>query len=385
MKKICVVTGSRAEYGLLQPLMEKIKQDQELILQVIATGMHLSPEFGLTYKQIQQDEYEIDAKIECLLSADTQTGVTKSIGMGMIGFADAYERLLPDMIILLGDRFEILAAATAALVARIPISHLHGGELTEGAIDDAIRHAITKMSHLHFTSTEVYRKRVIQLGENSEHVYNVGALGVENIKTIKLLSQEELQKMLEFDISEDYALITFHPVTIENNSTKKQFQNLLNVLGSFKQLKLIFTKANADAEGRSINQMIDTFVDRYPQRAIAFASMGQIGYLSALKYCKVVIGNSSSGIIEAPSFNKPVVNIGDRQKGRVRSGTVLDCKEGEAAILKALTYALSEEFEAIVLASHNPYEGKQTSSQVIKSIKKYLLEGHSLKKKFYDR
>lgn len=385
MKKICVVTGSRAEYGLLQPLMEKIKQDQELILQVIATGMHLSPEFGLTYKQIERDGYKLDSKIECLLSSDTQAGVTKSIGLGMIGFADAYERLVPDMIILLGDRFEILAAATAALVARIPIGHLHGGELTEGAIDDAIRHAITKMSHLHFTSTEAYRKRVIQLGENPEHVYNVGALGVENVKAIQLLHQEELQQKLGFDISGDYALITFHPVTAENNRAKEQFQNLLNVLEHFKRLKLIFTKANADAEGRSINQMIDAFVDRNSQRAISFTSMGQTRYLSALKYCKVVIGNSSSGIIEAPSFHKPVVNIGDRQKGRVRSSTIIDCKEDETAILKALDYALSQEFETIAANSDNPYRGKQTSSQIIQAIKKYLLQEHDFKKKFYDR
>jgi len=385
MKKVCVITGSRAEYGILRPLIDRLRNDEDIELQVIATGMHLSPEFGLTYRQIEQDGYKINEKIETLLSSDTTVGISKSIGLGLISFSEAYQRLKPDLIIILGDRYEIFAAASAAMVFKIPIAHLHGGELTEGAIDEAIRHAITKMSYLHFTSTEVYRQRVIQLGEAPERVYNVGALGVENIKKMKLLTQYTLEEQLQFKFDKKIALITFHPVTLENKTSQEQFEVLLKAIDSFKDLKIIFTKANADTDGRIINDMIDEYVNRHEDRCIAFTSMGQERYLSALKYSSIVIGNSSSGIIEAPSFNIPTVNIGDRQKGRIKSSSVIDCKVDSVQIKQAIEYGLTKYDQNPQVENSNPYEKDNTSDQIIKYIKIFFKQSAStLKKKFYD-
>ena len=324
-RKVCVVTGTRAEYGLLRWVMEEIRESASLELQVIATGMHLSPEFGLTYRDIEADGFRIDRKVEMLLSADTPSGISKSMGVAMIGFADAYDQLRPDLLLVLGDRYEILAAVTAAMIAQVPIAHLHGGETTEGAFDEAIRHSITKMSHLHFVAAEEYRKRVIQLGENPDRVFQVGGLGIDNIHRLPLLSREALEEALDFSLGERNLLITFHPVTLEQNSSLKQMKELLTALKLQERTKLILTMPNADTEGRVLFGMIEEFVRQNPERAKAFTSLGQLRYLSCLQHVDAVIGNSSSGLAEAPSFRIGTVNIGDRQQGRLKAESVIDC------------------------------------------------------------
>ena len=385
MKRIGIMTGTRAEYGLLKPLMQEINKDNDLELYLIVSGMHLSPEFGMTYQEIEEDGFEINAKVEMLLSSDSPAGISKSIGLGVIGFADEFQRADLDMLILLGDRYEALSAAISAMVMRIPIAHLHGGELTEGAIDEGIRHSITKMSYLHFTSTEQYRNRVIQLGENPERVFYVGALGVENIKKINLMTKEELEKSIHFEIDENTVVVTYHPVTLENNTVEEQFLNLLKVLDRNPKIRMIFTKANADTNGRIVNELIDKYTAQNSERACAFMSLGQKRYLSALKYCRIVIGNSSSGIIEAPSFGKPIINIGDRQKGRICADSVINCGYTQQEIQQAMETALTEEFENKARNCRNPYEKENTAANIISVIKDYLLNDKiKLKKGFYD-
>lgn len=387
-RKICVVTGSRAEYGLLIPLLKRIQQDPHVTLQIVATAMHLSPEFGLTYRDIKADGFKIDKKIELLLSSDTAVGITKSMGLAFVGFADAFAELKPDILVLLGDRFETFCAAASGCVARVPIAHIHGGEITEGAIDDAFRHAITKMSHLHFTSTEEYRQRVIQLGENSDRVFNVGAIGIENIKNLPLLAKDKLEKDLGFNLGERYFLVTFHPVTLERDSAENQFKELLSALGqvildSDDKVKILFTKANADTEGRIINQLIDDYVASQSDGSIAITSMGQLRYLSAMKHAAVVIGNSSSGIIEAPSFKVPTVNIGDRQKGRVHAKSVFNCEPESSAIRRGIETVLSPSFVDGLANMSNPYEGQRTSTEIVETIKRIKLD-NLIMKRFYD-
>lgn len=385
MKRIGIMTGTRAEYGLLKPLMQEINKDNDLELYLIVSGMHLSPEFGMTYKEIEEDGFEINAKVEMLLSSDSPVGISKSIGLGIIGFADEFQRADLDMLILLGDRYEALSAAICAMVMRIPIAHLHGGELTEGAIDEGIRHSITKMSYLHFTSTEEYRRRVIQLGENPERVFCVGAIGVENIKKINLMTKEELERSIHFEIDENTVIVTYHPVTLENNTVEEQFLNLLEVLDRNPKIRMIFTKANADTNGRIVNELIDKYTAQNSERACAFMSLGQKRYLSALKYCRIVIGNSSSGIIEAPSFGKPIINIGDRQKGRICADSVINCGYTQQEIQRAMETALTEEFENKARNCRNPYEKENTAANIISVIKDYLLNDKiKLKKGFYD-
>ena len=385
MKRIGIMTGTRAEYGLLKPLMQEINKDNDLELYLIVSGMHLSPEFGMTYKEIEEDGFEINAKVEMLLSSDSPAGISKSIGLGVIGFADEFQRADLDMLILLGDRYEALSAAISAMVMRIPIAHLHGGELTEGAIDEGIRHSITKMSYLHFTSTEEYRRRVIQLGENPERVFCVGAIGVENIKKINLMTKEELERSIHFEIDENTVIVTYHPVTLENNTVEEQFLNLLEVLDRNPKIRMIFTKANADTNGRIVNELIDKYAAQNSERACAFVSLGQKRYLSALKYCRIVIGNSSSGIIEAPSFGKPIINIGDRQKGRICADSVINCGYTQQEIQQAMETALTEEFENKASNCRNPYEKENTAANIISVIKDYLLNDKiKLKKGFYD-
>lgn len=385
MKRIGIMTGTRAEYGLLKPLMQEINKDNDLELYLIVSGMHLSPEFGMTYQEIEEDGFEINAKVEMLLSSDSPAGISKSIGLGVIGFADEFQRADLDMLILLGDRYEALSAAISAMVMRIPIAHLHGGELTEGAIDEGIRHSITKMSYLHFTSTEQYRNRVIQLGENPERVFYVGALGVENIKKINLMTKEELERSIHFEIDENTVIVTYHPVTLENNTVEEQFLNLLEVLDRNPKIRMIFTKANADTNGRIVNELIDKYAAQNSERACAFVSLGQKRYLSALKYCRIVIGNSSSGIIEAPSFGKPIINIGDRQKGRICADSVINCGYTQQEIQQAMETALTEEFENKARNCRNPYEKENTAANIISVIKDYLLNDKiKLKKGFYD-
>lgn len=381
--KICIVTGSRAEYGIMKPLFLHFSNGREVDLQVIVTGMHLSPEFGFTYQEIEEDGFPITEKIEILLSSATAIGVSKSLGLACISFSEAFERLKPDLILLLGDRYEIFAAATAALLTNIPIAHLHGGELTEGAVDDAFRHSITKMSTLHFTSTENYRKRVIQLGEQPSHVFSFGALGVENVKQVSLLTKQELEANLRFTIESPFAVITFHPVTLEQHSTREQFSSLLEALNRFPKMTLLFTKANSDAEGQIINQMIEEYV-KTRKNAIVFASLGQQKYFSTLQFADVVIGNSSSGIIEAPSFHIPTVNIGNRQKGRIYAESVIHCSSDKEAIYKALLQAMDSTMKEKCIHIKNPYEGTDTSKKIVQCILNYLNQNNGEKKKeFY--
>ena len=384
MKKVCVVTATRAEYGLLKPVIEKINKSEKLELQIIVTGAHLSPEFGLTYQEIEKDEYFITAKVEMLLSSDTSVGITKSMAVALMGFADCFEQHRPDMVVLLGDRYETLVVAIAAMIAKIPIAHIHGGEITEGAYDDAIRHSITKMSQLHFASTEEYKNRIIQLGEQPECVYNVGALGVENIKKVPLWSKEKLEKNLNFIFEDNTIMVTYHPVTLDYMSSEIQFKNLLQIIDKNKDLRVIFTKANADTDGRIINHMIDEYVEKNKDRCIAFTSLGMIRYLSALQFCKAVVGNSSSGIIEAPSFHIPTVNIGNRQQGRITAKTVIHCGYEVDNIKDALEKALSSNFQQSIKKEDNPYEGINTSYMIVKKIENALSKKIDVKKIFYD-
>ena len=381
-RKICVVTGTRAEYGLLYWLMKEIEADSELQLQLIVTGMHLSPEFGLTYQAIEK-EFKIDKKIEMLLSSDTSIGISKSIGLAQISFAEAYEELKPDILVVLGDRYEIFSATSAAMIAKITIAHLHGGETTEGAFDEAIRHSITKMSHLHFTATEEYRNRVIQLGEHPSRVFNVGGMGVENIKRLKLLSKDEFEKSIDFKLNKKNILATFHPVTLENSTAKEQFQELLNAIDTLRDTNIIFTKANSDADGKVINQMIDEYVAKNSEKSVDFASLGQLRYLSALQFVDAMVGNSSSGLAEAPSFNIGTINIGDRQKGRIKATSVIDCEPVKEEILKAFDKLYSDDFKESLKTVKNPYGEGRASSKVIEKIKKFDLQ-NILKKSFYD-
>lgn len=382
MRKICVVTGTRAEYGLLSGLMRVIQTDPLLELQVIATNMHLSPEFGLTYREIENDGFVINKKVEMLLSADTATSVVKSLGLGMIGFADAYDDLKPDLIVVLGDRYEMLGAVSSALFFQIPVAHISGGDVTEGAYDDAIRHSITKMSHLHFTSTEAYRKRVIQLGEQPSAVFNVGSTGLDNIRQMELLSREVLEESIGFALGEKSMLITYHSVTLENQTAARQMEALLRAVDDT-DYRIIFTKPNSDSDGRVIVSMIDDYVKNHPERSVAFTSLGYLRYLSALQYVDVVVGNSSSGIIEVPSFGIPTVNIGDRQKGRLRADSVIDCAPEEAAIRAALKEVEAPAFREKARRTVNPYEQPDTVQRIFEQIKNYPLDS-IIKKHFYD-
>ncbi|MDP2939779.1 MAG: UDP-N-acetylglucosamine 2-epimerase [Candidatus Omnitrophota bacterium] len=382
--KVCIVTGSRAEYGILHPLLSKIKSDRGFQLQLIATGMHLSSEFGLTYKEIEKDGFKINEKVEMLLSSDTEMGIAESIGLGITGFADAFARLKPDLIVLLGDRFEIFAVAIAAFVMRLPIAHIHGGELTEGAMDDAFRHSITKMSYLHFTSTEEYRRRVIQLGESPERVFNVGALSIDNIRSTKLLKREELEKKLNFTFGKRNVLVTFHPVTLENNTAALQFKELLKALDDFKDLKIIFTKPNADTNGRVIIKLIDKYTRDNRNRAVSIVSLGTQMYFSTIKVVDAVVGNSSSGIIEVPAFGRPIVNIGDRQKGRIKAPSIIDCEPQKNAIYKGIVKAFSVDFRQFCKKVRNPYGDGNAAERITKIIKEKIVKIRSLKKAFYN-
>ena len=384
MKKVCVVTGTRAEYGLLKPVIDKIHKVEDLELQLVATGMHLSPEFGLTYKEIEADGYPVTDKVEMLLSSDTSVGITKSMAVALMGFGECFERLKPDLVVILGDRYEMLMVASAAMVAKIPIAHIHGGEITEGAMDDAIRHSLTKMSHIHFATTQEYRHRIIQLGENPENVFHVGSLGVENIVNETLLDKDAFEDSIGFSVDANTIMVTYHPVTLENIPSKVQFEKLLKVIENNPKLRVIFTKANSDTDGRIINLMIDEFVKEHKERCVAFTSLGRVRYLSALQFCAAVVGNSSSGIIEAPSFHIPTVNIGNRQQGRICADTVINCGYEMEQIQVALDKAFSEEFRVQLPDMNNPYEKAGTSELIVQKIKDMLLNGQGVKKHFYD-
>lgn len=382
-RKICVITGTRAEYGLMRWVMQGIKDDPELTLQIIATGMHLSPEFGLTYREIEQDGFQIDRKVEMLTSSDTSVGIAKSMGLGLIGFADTLNELKPDLIVVLGDRFEIFAAVAAALVARIPVAHLHGGEATEGAFDEAFRHSITKMSHLHFVAAEEYRQRVIQLGEQPERVFLVGGLGIDAIKRTALLDRDALEASLEFQLGAKNLLVTFHPVTLESQSSAQQMSELLAALDQLgDDTHLIFTMPNADNGSRELARMVDDFVSTHPN-ARAYASLGQLRYLSCMQQVDGVIGNSSSGLAEAPSLTTGTVNIGDRQRGRLKAQSVIDCVPQCQAILEAINTLFTTDFRQSLQMMVSPYGDGGASQKIVE-----VLQGHPLggimKKSFYD-
>lgn len=383
MRKICVVTGTRAEYGLLYWLLKEIQADADLQLQLIVTGMHLSPEFGLTWKTIEEDGFTIDAKVEMLLSSDTPVGIAKSIGLGVIGFADTLERLQPDILVVLGDRFEILAATQAALIARIPVAHIHGGELTEGLIDEAIRHSITKMSHLHFVAAEPYRQRVIQLGEQPDQVLNFGAPGLDNIAKLQLLERKQFEQSIDFPLSRQNFLVTFHPVTLSKSGPESAMNELFAALYRFPDASIIFTKPNSDTDGRAISCLIDNYVSKRPDKVKSFVSLGHVRYLSAISHVDLVIGNSSSGLLEAPVFKKPTINIGPRQTGRLKASSVIDCNETCDDIHAAMLQALSSEFQQQLAGVQSLY-GSGNASERIKNHLKHVDISSILMKKFFD-
>ncbi len=382
MRKICIITGTRAEYGLLYWLMKEIDADKDLDLQIVVTGMHLSPEFGNTYQQIEKDGFIINKKVDISLVSDSEVGISKSMGIGMIGFSDVFHYLSPDIIMVLGDRFEVFSAVSVAMIAKIPVAHLHGGEATEGLIDEPIRHSITKMSHLHFTAAKEYKNRVIQLGEQPNRVFNVGGLGIDNINKLKLLSRSNFEKSINFSLGKKNILVTFHSVTLESSTAEMQFKELLNCIDGLKNTKIIFTKANCDTDGRIINSMIDDYVDNH-HNTIAFTSMGQLNYLSALQFVDAVVGNSSSGLHEAPSFRIGTIDIGDRQKGRIKADSVISCEPVKESICIAFENLYSEEFQHIVNNVENPYGKGGASRKIIRVIKGANLN-NIVKKSFYD-
>ena len=381
MRKICIVTGTRAEYGLLYWLMREIDSDLDLELQIIATGMHLAPEFGLTYRVIEEDGFAITAKVEMQLSSDTPAGIAKSIGLGVIGFADALQSLQPDLMVVLGDRYEVLAAVQVALVARIPVAHIHGGETTEGAIDESIRHAVTKMSQLHFVAAEPYRSRLIRMGEDPATVFNVGAPGLENLRRLPLLDKSELERSIDFELATPCFLVTYHPATLGSTAPPVAMQALLDALDHFPEARIIITKPNSDADGRILAQLVDDYAQRQQGRVAVFTSLGQLRYLSALRLVDAVIGNSSSGIIEAPACHTPTVNIGERQSGRLKADSVIDCGESAESIVAAINKALAPEFRDSVKRSLSRYGSGDSAARIKEQLKQADLRA---RKHFYD-
>lgn len=380
-RKICIVTGSRAEYGLLYCLMKEINGDTDLQLQIVATGMHLSPEFGLTFQQIEADGFTIDAKVEMLLSSDSPVGIAKSMGVGVIGFADALDRLKPDILVVLGDRFEMLAATQVAMVARIPIAHIHGGETTEGAFDEGIRHAITKMAQWHFVAAEPYRKRVIQLGETSDRVFNFGAPGLDYIQRLEWMDRSSLEKSLAFKLATPVFLVTYHPATLGQREPIGAMNELLAALDEFSDATVVFTYPNADTGGRVLIARLNQWVAANNHRATACASLGQQRYLSLMRESDVILGNSSSALTEAPVLKKATVNIGDRQKGRLKATSVLDAEENKDAIVTAIHKALSEDFRAGLPATKSLYGSGNVSRRVKNTLKVVSIR---LQKSFFD-
>lgn len=382
MRKICFVTGTRAEYGLLSRLMRLVKEDKDLQLQVIATNMHLMPEYGETYKEIEKDGFTIDKKVYMHKPSDDAHGIISSMAEEMQGMNDALSELKPDILVLLGDRYEILVAAQVALIHRIPIAHIHGGEVTEGAFDDAIRHSVTKMSSLHFTSCDEYRHRVIQMGEQPSRVFDVGSLGVENIKAVPLMTKDELEASLDFKIDTQTILVTYHPVTLGGDPAK-DIREFLDALDQFKDLKVIFTMPNSDTGRDAIALAVENYVKNHSNRAKAYTSLGLKRYLSTLQFVEAAVGNSSSGIIEVPSFGIPTLNIGDRQKGRLASKSVVNCGTSKDEVIVGLKLCLSEEMQKAAKTYENPYAKPDTANLIYQELKNVVLAGLNLKT-FYD-
>jgi len=383
-RRLCIITGSRAEWGLFYPLAKEIKKNKDLFnLQIVATGSHLSSKFGLTYKEIERDGFSIDRMVKILLPGDAERDIAKSVGMGIMSITDSIKLLKPDIVFLLGDRFETFAAAVVSLFLKIPIAHIHGGELTEGSLDDSLRHAITKMAYLHFVSTEIYRNRVIQMGEDAKRVFNVGALGLDNIKNAGLLNREEFQERINFKLGTKNILVTFHPSTCEKKKvSEEQFRSLLKAIDVLPDTKSIFTKPGADMYSRMIIKLIDDYVSRHRGKAIAFESMGRELYLSAIRFMDVVVGNSSSGIIEVPSFRIPTINIGSREKGRVKRDSVIDVSGDDGSIKKAFRKAFSEDFRERCKNAKNPYGDGKAAKRIVDIVKR--LDVNSPKKSFCD-
>ncbi|AFA49240.1 UDP-N-acetylglucosamine 2-epimerase [Acetobacterium woodii] len=384
MKKICVITSTRAEYGLLKNLIRKIDDDAELDLCLVVTGTHLSSEFGMTIHEIEEDGFPIAERIDILLSSDTMAAISKTMGLALILFSDVFQRQNPDMLIVLGDRYELIPICSCAMNAQVPISHISGGETTEGVIDECVRHCITKMSYLHFPACELYRKRIIQLGETPNRVFNFGDIGVEVIRTIDLYEKKEMEEIVGFSLERRYGCITFHPITLESELLEKQINELLIAITEFPKMHFIFTKSNSDANSRMINKKIDEYVAKH-KNCVAFKSLGIRRYLSCVKYADVIIGNSSSGIVEAPSFGIPSVNIGDRQKGRLQASSVINCRPEANDIINAIDLSQTESFRIRAKNTINPYASGNTVECIINVIKDHLFEDKiDLKKKFYD-
>ena len=383
MRKICIFTSTRAEWGLQQGLAELIRDADNLQLQLLVSGSHLSAKLGMTIDEVEAAGFHIDERVDILKFGDSPIGICQTMGLALSGYGEALQRLSPDLLVILGDRYESFCLAAAAQVLRIPIAHIHGGETTEGAVDEAFRHSITKMAQIHFTSCEVYRNRVMQLGEAPESVFNVGALGIENIRKIQCLTRAELEASLQFSLQAPVFLVTFHPVTLEHATAGAQVQQLFDALDRFPEHQIIFTKANADTDGQVINEMIDRFAAINPQRCLAVASLGLKRYLSAMKICSAVIGNSSSGILEAPIFKVPTVNIGDRQKGRLRVKSILDCEADTNAISQAIETALTESFRHDIRDLIHPSEQADTAQKIVRMLATVELQG-IIKKSFHD-
>lgn len=381
---ICIVTGTRAEFGLLTPLIKRTWADTDLALKLVLTGAHLSPLHGNTRDDVLRENFPIAKEIPILLDRDDAQGISDVLATAISSFAAYFLESKPGLVIILGDRYEMLGVAIAALLTKTPIAHLYGGDVTEGAVDEAIRHSITKMSALHFTSCEIYRKRVIQLGEIPENVYNVGSLAVENILTMELMNRQDLSKAIGFSLEEPYALLTFHPATLDPSTPRDQFTQLLMALDRCPDLNIIFTKSNADEGGFLINGMIDEYVARHPRTTVGFHSMGQLKYLSAMKHCELVIGNSSSGIVETPSFAVPTVNIGSRQRGRLQGTNTINCEADADAIENAIRKVRTPEFKRVAKDTLNPYGKGDTSVRIVNLIKERMQEGIDLRKPFYD-
>ena len=381
-RRICIVTGTRAEFGLLRMLMQRVHDSPKCELQIVATGMHLSSEYGLTYKEIEQAGFKIDYKVDMQLNSSRVNSITKSIGIGTIGFAEAYEYLKPELIVVLGDRFELISVVTAALIARIPVAHLHGGETTEGAYDEAIRHSLTKMSHLHFVAAPEYLRRVVQMGENPERVFLVNGLGVDAIKQMTFLSRESLEESLDFKFGDKNLLVTFHPETVENHNSSHQINALLDALAELGETHLIFTMPNADTGSLELKHLIECFVRRHPN-ARAYTSLGHLRYLSCMQFVDGVIGNSSSGMSEAPSMGIGTVNIGDRQKGRLSAASVIHCLPNKIDIKNSINHLYSHEFKHSLKNIVNPYGEAGASEKILEVLSEYPLKG-ILRKSFYD-
>ncbi len=382
MRKVCVVTGTRAEYGLLKLVCRKIKESASLQLQIIVTGSHLSKLHGETYHEIDADGFSIDRFLDINLTFDTAEGVSNSTALSIQGMSKYFNELNPDVVLLLGDRYELLGAALGALFHSIVVAHIHGGETTEGAFDESIRHCLTKLSHLHFVATNEYRKRVIQLGEKPERVFNVGGLGVDAIHNLSLLGKAELESDLGFKIIERNLLVTYHPETLARGNSVDYLRELLTALDTLEETLLIFTLPNADPGHVELFELINEFVSRDIDNRKLFASLGQLRYLSCLKYVDGVVGNSSSGLLEVPSFKKGTVNIGDRQKGRVRASSVIDCSSDRISIVNGLKKLYSPQFREAIAGVINPYGQGGAAESIVKVLETFEIE--TTRKEFHD-